>query len=445
MTDKDIKGIGKDIFYETADVLYEQRDIIECELYNRETRLFSLKRRCFLFDLTNTYFEGTAAQNGIAQYGKSKEKRTDCPLVALALMVDENGFPVYSRVYEGNTSEPGTLKEVIEDLKQKNKVFALGQKPIMIMDRGIATKKNLAFLQEDGYDYVVIERSPVEKEYKAEYAQLKSLLGEHASAQALQEAGWMQISDRTEVYVQKKLNEDTARVLALSVKREEKELSISRLRRERFLEDIERLRQSVEAGHIVIPSKVGERIGRLKQKYIGIGALYDIEIVCDEEKPERAKSIKYEKKHQGEQQSTLAGCYVIETNKVQMDAEDIWHVYMTLTRVEAAFRDLKSELGLRPIYHRKEERTKSHLFIGVLAYHLLVSIENKMRSAGDSREWQTIKRILSTHQRTTVILTGEDKTVYQIRVSGRPEAEQHQIYKELGVADRLKKQKTVIH
>lgn len=110
---------------------------------------------------------------------------------------------------------------------------------------------------------------------------------------------------------------------------------------------------------------------------------------------------------------------------------------MTLTRVEAAFKDLKSQLGMRPIFHQSEARTKSHLFIGLLAYHLLVSIENHLRSSGDYREWKTIREILSTHQRTTITLVGENNEIYSIRLSGKPEPEHKKIFKALGVKDNL--------
>jgi transposase len=439
MLPTDIAGVGKDIFYETADALYKHREKLEFELYNKETSLFSLERKLFLFDLTNTYFEGAAKANEIAKYGKSKEKRMDCPLVALALVVDANGFPVYSHVYEGNQSEPKTLADVLGELKKLNGVFLDGKKPMLIMDRGIATTENIALLKENEYLYTVIERSPKEKDYRAEYEELKELLSQD-DIEGTKTAGWAAV--KNSVFMKKTMHEGLTRVLSFSMKRESKEQAMDQLKEQRFLEDIEKLCVSVEKGNIILASKVGERIGRLLQKYAGISGCYDINIEYAEDNQQRTKGIKWTKKTRREQRSTLSGCYVIETNAPDVDAEEIWHNYMTLTRVEAAFQDLKSELGMRPIYHQKEERTKSHLFIGVLAYHLLVGIEQVMRQNNDSREWKTIKAVLSTHQRTTVILMGEDKTVYHIRVSGKPETEHAQIYKYFGLKDKLKRIKS---
>ena len=207
---------------------------------------------------------------------------------------------------------------------------------------------------------------------------------------------------------------------------------------------MEKLKKSVEAGNIIIPHKVGERIGRVRQKYPGISTCYNIDVICDDTN-KITKGLSWTKKRAGEQRPILAGCYVIETNREGLDALDIWRDYITITRVESAFRDLKSELGLRPIYHQTENRTKSHLFIGVLAYHLLVGIENTLLQREDHREWKTIKKVLSTHQRSTIILTGEDMTVYHIRVSGNAETSHIEIYSCFGIKDRLKRRKTVLN
>lgn len=437
MTAVDIAGLGKDAFYETADLLYARRREIEAALYERETTLFSLERRLFLFDLTNTYFEGNAKQNTVAKYGRSKEKRRDCPLVSLALMVDAMGFTVYSQIYDGNQSEPRSLGDVLDELSRLPDHG--GDKPVIVMDRGIATAGNVELLQARGYSYAVIERAPVEKQYLDEYTQLRTLLDGGCTTD-LQPAGWSAV--RPGVYVRKVQQSDVAHVLSFSISKQEKELAMDSQREQRFLADLARLRRSVEAGNIVVPAKISERVGRLKQKYPGIGHCYQVDVaVSDGEK--RATSLRWTKLRPGEERPLSAGCYVIETSLVHMTAEEIWNDYMTLTRVEAAFRDLKSELGLRPVYHQKASRTRSHLFIGVLAYHLLVGIENILRQHGDHREWKTIREVLSTHHRTTVNLVGAERQIYHVRVSGTPESCHQSIYRCLGVVDRLKRKKSI--
>ncbi|MDC3418764.1 transposase, partial [Aquibacillus sp. 3ASR75-54] len=151
-----------------------------------------------------------------------------------------------------------------------------------------------------------------------------------------------------------------------------------------------------------------------------------------------------EKKETRQKRSVLTGCYVIETSNEAMSAEELWRLYTTLTKIESAFRSLKSDLGMRPVYHQLADRTKGHLFIGVLAYHLLISIEHQLRIKEDHREWSTIKEKLSTHQRSTVLLTGEDDQIHHIRVSGTPETGHKDLYKKLGVKDPLKREYRIV-
>ena len=167
---KDIRNLGKDSFYAIGDLLYEHKLKIEQALQAKEKELYSLTRAVVLFDLTNTYFEGNALDNSLAKRGKCKSNRTDCPLVTLALAVDSLGFPLFSQIYGGSQSEPETLETVLERLFPKGKPLFAEYLPTIIMDRGIATKDNIALIKDEyGLPYTVIERRAVEKEYVAEF------------------------------------------------------------------------------------------------------------------------------------------------------------------------------------------------------------------------------------------------------------------------------------
>jgi len=442
MTPEDISELGKDSFYEVGDLLFEIKEALELALYQKETNLFRLGRRLFLFDLTNTYFEGNGLNNSLAHRAKSKENRQDCPLVSLALLVDDQGFPVYSRILKGNQSEPETLGAVLEDLESKTELRLDKQMPVMVMDRGIATTDNLKLIRQKQYAYTVIERAPTEKDYEEQYRELKSLLDRQASVEELAAAGWQQIRDGLEVYARQMDIPEGTHVLVFSLRKEAKELAMDELKEKRLTEDLKKLRKSVRKGSILLPDKVSMRIGRIRQKYPGYASFYEIDPVMDES-GRKAVDLRWQKKTVADQRPVLAGCYVIETNRKQLTAVDIWQEYITLTRVESAFRDLKSDLGLHPVYHQNALRTKAHLFISVLAYHLLVGIETRLRWQNDHREWNTIRSILETHQRTTVLMTREDNEVIRIRVSNTPESFHHEIFKRLGVKDRLKRTKTV--
>lgn len=434
----DLSNIGKDAVYEISDLLLANKTEIERGLRLREASLFSRPIQVYLYDLTNTYFEGSASKNDLAHRGKSKEKRTDCPLVTLALVVDDAGFPIFSQIYEGNKSEPETLQDILERLKKEASLELADRHPMIVMDRGIATKDNLALIKEMEFPYIVVERRAVEKEYVKEFKAAKKTF-ERITPKNAAEGQEIQES----VYVKKIPIEKGSRVLCLSEGREKKEMAMDALKEQRFLDDLNRLRTSVEKGNIKLVEKVAIRVGRLRERYPSIANHYDIHLNLDEEE-KKVTSISHEKKETRQKRSVLTGCYVIETSDEALSAKEIWQLYTTLTKIEYAFKSLKSDLGMRPVYHQLADRTRGHLFIGVLAYHLLISIEHQLREAGDHRSWSTIKEVLSTHQRNTVILTGEDGQIHHIRVSGIPETNHNDIYKKLGVKDPLKREHRIV-
>ena len=444
MTEVELKTAGKDVFYEIGDLLLENKDKIEKKLAEIEQNHLENKRRVYLYDLTNTYFEGAEKENDRAKYGVSKEKRYDCPLVTLALVVDQYGYPAFSQIYEGNQSEPKTLADVLKKLEKDCEGYLGESKPILVMDRGIATKANLELIRDGGYEYTLIKREEAQKEYEATFKELK-IFNELKESKDTKECdnklpdGWTKANEGGDVYIKRVEtdNPDICHVLCLSTGREHTERQIDELQEKRFVDDLGRLQKSVQKGSIKTVEKVGERIGRLKSKYTYVARFYDIELVIPEG-GKIATDLKCQKKAQRESKRTLEGCYVIETTQIELDAKEIWKQYMLLHHVEHAFRDLKSELGFRPIYHQKESRTDGHLFISVLAYHLLNTIELTLKTKGINKSFKTVKDELSTHQRCTVSMKDEDGKVYLIRVSGVAETVHREIYHALNVTDPLK-------
>jgi transposase len=435
MTCVDLSGIGKDSFYEIGDKLFANKEKIEKALLLKEQDIFSLEKRIYLYDLTNTYFEGSARKNSKAKLGRSKEKRSDCPLITLALVVDAMGFPIFSQIYEGGKSEPITLEDVLNKLQSDCGNLLSGNKPVLIMDRGIATKDNIDLIKKNGYPYTVVARRQSEKDYVDEFTSIKQFINSETKDIPV---GWDSIAKDGTVFITKKVIDETAYVLTASVGRTSKEQSMDSLKEQRFLTDMENLKKSFEKGNILTPVKIGERVGKIKAKYPTVGKYYEFEINISEDN-KKVTEISWKKKLKREERSTLTGCYVVETTQTELSAKEIWRQYTQLTRVESAFQDLKSELGLRPVYHQSSERTESHLFIGVLAYHLLNSIEFVLKSNGDNREWNTIKQILSTHQRSTIVLKGSPKKIYYIRTSGLPEPCHNEVYRLLKIKDVLKR------
>ena len=417
-----LDGVGKDAVYEIADRLLSHKNEIEKALYKEAKKNFGDESTVYIYDLTNTYFEGQCKSNELAAHGKSKEKRSDCLLVSLALVVDRDGFPVFSQIYRGNQSEPETLSNILARLEQDMPPLLEYSKPTIVMDRGIATSDNTKYLEEKGYPYVVIERRSTEKDYVKEYEHQL-----HTFTKIDPEG-----HDGEAVYVKKIVEEHKSKVLCLSRRKEEKEASIDQLKESRFLEDLHRLYGSLQKGGIKRKEKVWERIGRIRERYPQVAKYYEIHAQLDSGEKD-VVDLNWFKKDSGETRRTLAGCYVIETTHQDMSAEEIWKLYMTVLRVESAFEAMKTDLGLRPVRHQLARRTEAHLFISVLAYLILNSIEYQLKKKGDHRKWSTICKELSTHDRTTVILTDDNDNIHHIRVSGTPEKRHQEIYEKLNV------------
>ena len=434
LTEVAVAQVKKDAIYEITDQILRHKKTIEDHLLNREKQLFPNRESLYLFDLTNFYFEGQAQRNTLAARGKSKEKRSDCPLVSLALVVDASGFPTTSRVYEGNIGEPVTLKQILEDMgwiTAQTHIDVPGtEQPLLAMDRGLATRDNLELLREENIGYVIIERCEREREYVDAFTRCPE------GFESLKKPG------REDVYVQKVSGPDehTTRVLCKSEAKCEKEKAMADRWVGRAQEDLERLSKSVAKGYVRASEKIHQRIGRLKERYSGFDKRFKVELQFKMPDEKKATGLRWERLTPlHEQDETLAGCYVIETTHTNGSATDIWSLYMTLTRVEAAFRSLKSDLGTRPIYHQLATRTEGHLFSSVLAYHLLNCIEHQLACSNDHRLWSKIREVLSTHQRSTIIMTDAKGVVHHIRHSGEAESAHSDIYSDLGVKDTTRR------
>jgi len=420
----DLLSLKKDTVYEIADVLLYHKDKIEKALRQKEESLFENPSTLFLYDLTNTYFEGACKGNSIAKRAKSKEKRNDCPLVSLALLVNSLGYPLFSQVYEGNASEPKTLADILDRLEADCKKTLFSILPTIVADRGIATKENIALLRDRGYEYIAVERRWAKENYLQEFSV------------ATESFEVVEKKDTT-IYIKKKVTGDMAELLVLSKARKEKEEAMDKLKEKRFLGDVDALKKSIAKGSVVLAAKVQVRIGRILGRYASVSKYYDIETVEGANKKVTGLNIK--RKETREIRNVLTGCYVIQTTHKDMDGLKILESYLMLTRVEDAFGSLKTDLGMRPVYHHKADRTKAHLFISVLAYHLLNTIELKLSEKGCANKWSTVRKDLSTHMRTTFIMTDKDGGIHHIRVSSVPEEIHRKIYDLLKIGDPLKK------
>jgi len=420
-----LSDTGKDTFYCISDLLLANKDKIESMLRRNTKQLFPYSDTIYLYDLTNTYLESSKPNSELCQRGKSKEKRSDCPLVTLALVVDQHGFPIYSRIYQGNKSEPKTLKDILNSLYHSTDDYLLYlEKPAIVMDRGIATKENVSYLKQEGYSYFIIERREATKQYKAEFSDICTTGITHDTR------------SKQTVYLKTIDIEEGTRVLVYSPMKDKKESGIIGKQEQRYIDDVNKLITSNQNGYIKDFAKINQRIGRIKERYGAVAELYDIKLVTNKQKKDHVSFVQITRKVNPKiiKKKELAGCYVIETNRKDLKAEDIWEFYIMLHEVESSFRSMKSELGTRPIYHRLDSRVESHLFISVLAYFIVKSITFSLNYKKDYRiSWKRLRQTLSNHMRGTTIQKTKTGKTYYIRVTGKPETEVQEIYDILGI------------
>ena len=410
LIDYDYEGMGLDSLYQVSDRLWKHRKEIEDHLYQQERNLFGFDETITLYDLTNTFFEGEAKMNPLAKRGRSKEKRSDCPLVTLGLVLDGSGFPRKSQVFPGNASEPQTLQTMLETLS--------GQPgSTVILDAGIASEENIQYLIEHHYKYIVVsrKRKRVFDEDKARV--IKDIPGQTVKAQRV---------------VIKKTGE--AELYCHSQLREKKEQAIQDSFAEKYESALQSLHQGLsKKGTTKHYPKVLQRLGRLKEKYARAAQHYEVTVTADEAQ-DKAISVEWERLDKPHSQATHPGVYCLRTNHTDWDEEMLWRTYVMLTDLESVFRSLKSELGLRPVYHHKEERVSGHIFITLIAYHLVQTLRVQLKSQGCHDSWQTIRRSMENQQRMTVILKREDGKTIHLRKATKADPQQSAVYKMLGIS-----------
>lgn len=422
----DFERLSNNALYRISDALLSKKDEIEKELVHKERSLFGLGEKIILYDLTNTYFCGTGAQSDLAQRGRSKEQRKDSPLITLALVLDEDGFPKTSRILAGNVSEPGTLKEILQALlvKQAEQLSLFTIPPTVVMDAGIATKENLEVLRHEGFHYICVSRTRPKEPLAEDLEVIKERNGS--------------------VLVRGKKIEAGGEILLYceSTGRGRKEESMKGLFQKRFEEGLQAIADSLNKKRGVKDyEKVLERMGKLKGKYSSISRFYEIEV--DQEK-DLATGLRWNIQDQAALDFRFSGAYQLRTDRKDLSEKELWTLYTTLTHVEGAFRSLKSELGLRPVFHRVDRRIEGHIFITVLAYHLLAIIERKLREKGVHQCWEKVRNLMATQVRITVSLTNDKGDRIHIRQTTEPEPYHQKILKALGLPLKPLKPKRVI-
>lgn len=402
---------GKDRLYRVGDELLKHRVKIEETLCKKERDLFSLQRSIILYDVTNTHFEGLCEANPKARHGKNKQHRDDCRQVAVGMAFDEYGFALAHEVFDGNTADTSTLKEMLKRLQVPDESL----KPVVILDAGFASQSNLEALRQGGYSYLVNMTRSSRTKYADQF--------DSEDFETIQER-----DQKPPVEVKKITDPDDCEsdlLLCRSLGRREKEQAMLSRAEERFLKDLQALAKSIEKGTLKRAVLIERKIGALQKKHPRVRRFYTVEL--------RDGRLHWELDEPSKEQALHhSGEYVLKTDR-KLEPAQLWNLYMTLLKAEDGFRMLKGSLGLRPNFHQLERRVEAHIFISVLAYHLLMWVRHHLDQRGDPRDWITVRRILRTHSLVTTLLPLTDGQILRVRKPSLPDAEQQSIFDKLGI------------
>ncbi len=422
----DFSRLNDEALYRNLDRLHPQRTLIEAELAAHERGLFELPESIYLYDLTSTYFEGRSLRNEKAKRGHSRDGRPDCKQVVIGLVLDGDGFPKAHEVFAGNRNDSTTVKDMLAALEKR-----VGKKTgaTVTVDRGMAYGKNVEEIRQGGYHYLVAARPEERWDHESEFAE---------------EAGWEEVvrppsptnpfQKKTQVWIKQCLAGEEVHVLCVSEQRKEKDRAIRERQEQCLLADLQGLsrRMSKRKRKPLSEAEVHQAIGRLRERYSRVGRYY--QILYDAERRALSWQEEGEKKRRAQR---LDGSYVLKTDRRDMTKEEIWRSYILLTRVESAFRAMKSPLMERPIFHQLVHRVETHIFLCVLAYHLMVSVEKSFLDQGIHTSWASLREQLATHQVVTVVLPTSDGQEIRIRKATAPEPEHKRIYQVLRIPENI--------
>ncbi len=435
-----VAAVTKDRLYRTLDLLLKAQNNIEAAVKERLGTLFQLDYDLLLYDLTSTYFEGLAEDNDLARRGYSRDHRSDCKQVVVALVLSREGFPLAHRTWAGNTQDLQTVKKIVADMEVR---FGKSGR-VWVMDRGMISKDSLAFLSQTGRRYVLSTRRSV-------LAKFQTALNSRRN--------WQRLPDNPEVEVKLLKRGKVHYLLARSKPRRAKERAMRRRQRRPFAKALKKLQERVASKRLQKRDKILEAIGRLKGRYPKAHPFVDIQVSDRDKKSDTPVSLTYAwRVDKFKEALTRDGAYLLRSNQAGWSAQEFWETYIQLTVVEKAFRVLKSELLLRPIWHHYSGRTQAHIFVCVLAYTLWKTLDHLAKRAGlltiihkpdERRKRATAKprpmspgvilRELARIQIGDIHLkTTSDQTLVLRRVT-RPEGEPKRIVEALGLdlPDRL--------
>ena len=408
------KALSLQKLYRTGDVLWRHRRALQAGLFRRERELLELPDTIVFYDLTNTWYTGRQDKK-LLRFGRSKERRNNCPLVTLALSLDGAGFPRGCEVLAGDVSEPSTLRAGGGTVSRRRRARERGRSRRWFWHAGIATEANIGWLRERGYGWICVskEARPAPPEGDADLTLTTS------ARQEVQ--AWRLEGDGEEV-----------RLYAVSEAKRATEEALLARHRARYEEALRRLDEGLTIPHRRKRyEKVMETVGQLRERHRLVSAQYEVDVTRGEGPNATAVVWTRTKRHAA--RDAGVGSYLLRSSRTDWATERIVRTYWRLTEIEATFRSLKTELGLRPIWHVKRSRIAAHLFLAVLAYHGVHLIRTRLKARDIPLSWDTIRTRLRPWVRMTTTIRETNGRLIVNRQDVRPPAQLAQIARAVGV------------
>jgi transposase len=396
--------------YRALDHLLPHKEKLERFLKHQLGELFELEYDLLLYDITSTYFEGQAKANPKAQFGYSRDKRSDCRQVCIALVVSRCGMPIGYEVFAGNRRDSTTVEEIVTTMETR---YGKSQR-VWVMDRGMLTEANIKFLKKDGRRYIIGTPKSMLKQFERE----------------LLEESWDHVREGVEVKLCASPDGDEETfILCRSRDRLEKEKAIFARFELRIEEGLKKIHTSCQKRK-QSAVKIAERVGRLKQANSRAARLFDVKV---QDEDGRAK-LSWSKRESLRKWITLSdGCYVLRSNVADWTHEELWQAYMQLTEAELAFRIHKSDLRIRPVWHQKEDRVLAHILVCFLAYVLWKTLAQMCRHAGLGDEPRRVFDEFGELRMMDVILPTSEGIDLRRRCVSRPNEHQAILLHRLGL------------
>jgi transposase len=407
--------VNDDRVYRTLDRLLPHKVQIEQHLVKRLGELFALDYDLLLYDVTSTYFEGEVLRNPQAKRGHSRDHRPDCKQVCIALVVTREGMPLGYEVFDGNRTDVTTVEEIVGTMEAR---YGIANR-IWVMDRGMTSAGNIAWLQQTKRRYLVGTPKSELRKWSRQIAEARD---------------WRTVREDVEAKLCPGPDGQETFVLCRSASRREKEMAMHHRFVERIEEGLHSLGRRLDSARSPVERGPVERqIGRLLQRNSRAAGRYTIAVTEDRACPSGLR-LEWSTRHEWDDWAALSeGCYVLRTNITDWSAEDLWRTYIQLTEAEAAFRVNKTELSIRPVWHQRKERVQAHILVCFLAYVLWKTLEQWQKRAGLGNSPRTILDELACITSTDVVMPTTDGRELRIRCVVRPDSAQAQLLARLGL------------